>query len=487
MLNINENLFISEKVNCQYKDEFDKKRVILNLERCTGIGKVFIIINLILIIIDVTVYKSMRSDIVSYMYRYYLHIAATILLILWSIVVKFFRDDSNVKRNKFLYHGFLNILIYWCVFISLNSLKINGQIYAYIVCIISFSRAIYISPLEGFSTYVNSFIVLTIGIISLVSDERMIYFNITSAAIMVICSYLASNENYKYFAKEFINNKIILNAKAELEKSNFKLSEYEKLRADFFANISHELRTPLNIIYSAEQMLEINLENKDCDTERMKKYSKLIKQNCFRLIRLIGNIIDITKIDNISFDIKLKNCDIINLVENVTISVADFIENKGISVIFDTEVEEKVIACDPEKIERIILNLLSNAVKFTDSSGIILVNVYLKEGYICISVKDNGIGIEPEMRELIFERFVQEDKTISRNKQGSGIGLSLVKSLVEMHEGTIELLSKVGIGSEFIISLPDRVLKEQNQEIDISNSMDQRIERIGIEFSDIYK
>lgn len=487
MLKINENLFIRENANSQYKDEFDRKRVILNLERCTGVGKVFIIINIILIVIDVTVYKSMRSDMVAYVHRYYLHVVATILLILWSIIVKLLRDDGNVNKNKFLYHGFLNIIIYWCVFIALNSLEINGQIYAYIICIISFSRAIYITPLEGIITYFNSFIVLTIGIITLVSDERMVYFNIIGAAIMIVCSYLASNENYKYFAKEFINNKIILNAKAELEKNNFKLREYEKLRADFFANVSHELRTPLNIIYSAEQMLELNLKSKECNTIKMEKYSKLIKQNCFRLIRLIGNIIDITKIDNISFDIKLKNCDIISLVENVTISVADFIENKGISVIFDTTVEEKIIACDPEKIERIILNLLSNAVKFTDSNGIILVNIYLKEGYVGISVKDNGIGIEPEMRNLIFERFVQEDKTISRNKQGSGIGLSLVKSLVEMHEGTIELLSKVGIGSEFIISLPDRVLEEQNQEIDINNSIDQRVEKISIEFSDIYK
>lgn len=487
MLRINENLFINENSNSKYKDELDRKRVALNLERCTRIGKVFIIINIILIVIDVTVYKALRSDILSYLYRYYSHIVTVILLTLWSIVVKRFRDDNNIKRNKFLYHGFLNIIIYWCVFIALNSLKINGHIYAYIICIISFSRAIYISPLEGFITYFNSFIAMGIGIIILVSNERIVYFNIIGAAITLICSYVASNENYKYFAKEFVNNKIILNSKAELEKSNFKLREYEKLRADFFANVSHELRTPLNIIYSSEQMLELNLKNKEYDRVKMEKYSKLIKQNCFRLIRLIGNIIDITKIDNISFDIKLKNCDIISVVENVTISVADFIENKGISVIFDTTVEEKIIACDPEKIERIILNLLSNAVKFTDSNGIILVNIYLKEGYVCISVKDNGIGIEPEMRDLIFERFVQEDKTIARNKQGSGIGLSLVKSLVEMHEGTIELLSKVGIGSEFIISLPDKILEEQNQEVVSSNSMDQRIEKISIEFSDIYK
>ena len=92
-----------------------------------------------------------------------------------------------------------------------------------------------------------------------------------------------------------------------------------------------------------------------------------MKQNCYRLLRLINNLIDITKIDSGYFDINENNINIVSLIENITLSVADYIENKGLSLIFDTVVEEKIIACDPEKIERIILNLLSNAVKFTSS------------------------------------------------------------------------------------------------------------------------
>lgn len=106
--------------------------------------------------------------------------------------------------------------------------------------------------------------------------------------------------------------------------------------------------------------------------------------------------------------------------------------------------KKKIIACDPEKIERIILNLLSNAVKFTPCGGCIKVNIEDGSENICIRVKDNGRGIPAEKLDTIFERFVQVDKTFTRDHEGSGIGLSLVRSLVELHGGTISVKSKEG-------------------------------------------
>ncbi|NYC31714.1 PAS domain S-box-containing protein [Clostridium saccharobutylicum] len=153
----------------------------------------------------------------------------------------------------------------------------------------------------------------------------------------------------------------------EERRKLYEIKEYDRIKTEFFSNISHELRTPINVIFSALQVHDINLkrcsfENKSIDKY---KYTKIMKQNCYRLLRLVNNIIDITKIDSGYFDMNEYNIDIINLIENITLSVSDYIENKGLSLIFDTSVEEKIIACDPEKIERIILNILSNAVKFT--------------------------------------------------------------------------------------------------------------------------
>ncbi|WP_186430458.1 PAS domain-containing hybrid sensor histidine kinase/response regulator [Clostridium sp. BSD9I1] len=268
------------------------------------------------------------------------------------------------------------------------------------------------------------------------------------------------------------------------------VKEADRIKTEFFTNISHELRTPINVIFSALQMEELMLKN--CSSENSSigrfKYIKMMKQNCYRLLRLINNLIDITKIDNDYFNIDESNQDIINLIENITLSVADYIENKGISITFDTDVEEKVIAYDPEKIERIMLNLLSNAVKFTPEDGNILVKIEDNTSDICIRVKDTGRGIPDNKLNSIFERFVQVDKSLTRNHEGSGIGLSLVKSLVELHGGKISVTSKEGQGTEFIIHIPCKLVESQDY---VKKDFDDPIykdciEKINIEFSDIY-
>jgi PAS domain S-box-containing protein len=265
--------------------------------------------------------------------------------------------------------------------------------------------------------------------------------------------------------------------------------EYEKLRTEFFANISHELRTPLNVMLGIVQLIDIKSNDiiiRGYENGKFNKYNKMMKQNCYRLLRLVNNLIDVTKIDAGYFNLELKNVDIICIIENIVQSVVEYVENKGITLIFDTNIEEKIIACDPDKIERIILNLISNSVKFTNSGGYIIVNIINKEQRLIISVKDSGIGIPKEKKSSIFERFIQVDKSLTRNQEGSGIGLSLVKSLVEMHGGNISVESEYGKGSEFIIELP---VKEIVDVEDIPNDnyiQEGNIEKIEIEFSDIY-
>ena len=169
-------------------------------------------------------------------------------------------------------------------------------------------------------------------------------------------------------------------------------------------------------------------------------------------------------------------------------SVASFVEQRDINLVFDTEIEELTIACDPDKIERIMLNLLSNSVKFTPQGGSIYVNIYDKDDNIRIVVEDTGIGIPENMRQSIFERFVQVDRSISRNQEGSGIGLSLVKSLVDMHRGTISLESEEGKGSKFTIELPKKTVDKKAEVIE-GGFIDKKnnVEKINIEFSDIYE
>ena len=267
------------------------------------------------------------------------------------------------------------------------------------------------------------------------------------------------------------------------------LKETERIRTEFFTNVSHELRTPINVIFSALQMEELMVKNLSGDnlSDDKFKYVNMMKQNCYRLLRLIENLIDITKFENGYFNINEANNDIISLVENVVLSVASYTENKNVSIIFDTSVEEKIIAFDAEKMERIILNLLSNAVKFTSRGGTINVIIEEENDEVCIRVKDNGKGIPAEKLNSIFERFVQIDNEQIGNHEGSGIGLSIVKSLVEQHRGRISVKSIVGKGSEFIIHIPCRLIKDEVscKITDFAHLNKSNIERVNIEFANV--
>jgi signal transduction histidine kinase len=256
----------------------------------------------------------------------------------------------------------------------------------------------------------------------------------------------------------------------------------------FLANISHELRTPLNILLGATQITKYYLENdKVLDREKIETKLNTQTQNCYRLIRLVNNLIDITKIDSSNFSLNLLDCNIVEVVESIVTSVVEYAELKNIKIIFDTDIEEVILACDLDSIERIILNLLSNAIKFTLEDGNIFVNIATINDSVQIKVKDSGIGIPEDEKNMIFERFKQVDNLLTRSNEGSGIGLNLVKSLVEMHDGTIRVNSEYKKGSEFIVEIPIRKMNNnQISENGPNNIFNNVISKIDVEFSDIY-
>lgn len=270
-------------------------------------------------------------------------------------------------------------------------------------------------------------------------------------------------------------------------KARKEMQDLLKIQDEVFANVSHELKTPLSVIFSTIQLLELYIQRDALDANKysISKSVRTIKQNCYRFTKLINNIVDLSKIDSGFFKLDLSNENIVDIVENIVQSIAEYIRGKGLSVVFDTDVEEKIIACDPGKIERILLNLISNAIKFSNPQGTITVSVSDLADQIEIAVQDTGIGIDEKYLDAIFERFNQVDKTLTRNAEGSGIGLSLVKSIVDLHGGTVSAESEVGQGSTFRVRLPVRTVEqssEKNSKIPLVN----KVELINIEFSDIY-
>ncbi|WP_252232802.1 ATP-binding protein [Clostridium sp. ZBS15] len=281
--------------------------------------------------------------------------------------------------------------------------------------------------------------------------------------------------------------------KKELEEEKRRLEEaiaMESLKTEFFSTVSHEFKTPLNVILSTVQLLSDKLKNNKL-SEEVKvnlKYINGIKQNSYRLLKLVNNLIDITQIDGGIYKLSLENCNIVSIIENIVLSASKYIHEKNRNIIFDTTIEEIILAIDCDKIERIILNLLSNAVKYTNNGGNIYVSLSMDtdNNNVIVKIKDDGIGIPEKDVENIFRRFKQSGDVFTRRCEGTGIGLSIVRSLIEMHGGAIKVNKEIKKGAEFVFYLP--IIKMEDKDVcDLYDKrLDSRFEKYNIEFSDIY-
>jgi len=257
-----------------------------------------------------------------------------------------------------------------------------------------------------------------------------------------------------YFIRREIKNRIRLKQELLTEKVNrehdIKLNN-EKLR--FFTNISHELRTPLTLILGpAKQLLEENSNATDYEKSRY----NLIYQNASRLLNLVNQVLDFRKAQSGELKLKVTQTDILSYSRNIFDSFKEMAFNKKIKLNFITEDQEINGWLDNDKYDKILYNLLSNALKFTNKNGNVDMSVRLKEtaaDILVIEVTDNGIGIPLKSQEKIFKRFYQASNS-KANNTGSGIGLSLVKSLVSIHKGVISVESTPGKGSTFRVEIP---------------------------------
>lgn len=266
---------------------------------------------------------------------------------------------------------------------------------------------------------------------------------------------------------------------------NEALQKISKIKDEFLSIISHEFKTPLTVITSALQTMELICKN-DL-TDKMKYFISTIRQNTLRQIRLVNNLLDITNAEGGYIKLHKKNIDIVALTNEIVKSIITYAGQRNLSIRFIPKIKSRIIAIDEEKYERILLNLLSNAIKFSPGGKTITVMISIRKNKICIQVKDEGIGISTQDIRKIFDRFTQVDSSFRRSAEGSGIGLSLVKLLVESMEGEITVKSRVGVGSTFKVLFPDaKVTEEFIDEISDKTLNGYLTQMIAAEFSDIY-
>ena len=261
-------------------------------------------------------------------------------------------------------------------------------------------------------------------------DIELIDSSTSGDEIIVILNDVTSNVKVDSM-KEAIQNKML----------------EENLKRDFLSNISHDLKTPINVIYSATQLEECLIKNSNISG--LKKYNTISKQNCISLIRLANNLIDTSRIesDYISANLKVKN--IVDIIENIIATLVDYAHNNNVNLIFDTNEEEVYVELDEDFMQRIIVNLISNSIKFCDYNGMIKINVHASDKKVEVSVQDNGIGMEEEFIKDIFNRYSMGKNNEAKSNKGTGIGMFVVKRLMEIQNGNVFVNSKIGEGTRF--------------------------------------
>ena len=261
-------------------------------------------------------------------------------------------------------------------------------------------------------------------------------------------------------------------SKTQLEDQARRLQELDTLKSRFFANISHELRTPLSLLLGP-----LSDARGHGDARRLLDQAPLMYRNAERLLSLINQLLDLAKLEVGSMQLHAQRVDLVRFLREQVLVFAGRAEREQLHLLFDTQEPELWGYFDYDKLETITANLLSNAIKFTDAGGKVRLELRCLDETAEITVEDTGVGMATAELAHIFDRFYQVDGSSTRSYEGTGIGLALVKELVELHRGEIGVSSKRGFGTRFTMRLPLGAEHLSPAEIDESDPA----EAIGVE------
>ena len=257
-----------------------------------------------------------------------------------------------------------------------------------------------------------------------------------------VFTYLATLSNRRTRRRD-------LSLRLQLERANEEMKRLDEAKTRFFANVSHELRTPLTMLLGPLETLQTSEEN----PERTDLLHSM-ETNTRRLLRQVDTLLDLAKLEAGRLELEMSEGSLGELLSELVSATSPYADRRGIELTVEGLQKLPRFSFDRNKVEIIAANLLSNAVKFTPSKGHIQLRAEHVDGKVAFEVQDNGPGIPEDQLEEIFERFHQVDSSLSREQEGTGLGLALARELAELHGGTLSVQSEVGKGSSFRVELP---------------------------------
>ncbi|MGM0640061.1 MAG: sensor histidine kinase [Thermotogota bacterium] len=261
---------------------------------------------------------------------------------------------------------------------------------------------------------------------------------------------------------EFENEKNVLLVIRDISgtKELEKMKKIDKMKMEFLSMMSHELRTPLSAIKAYSDTIIDSYEM--LDNETLIEFFKTIQSETNHLSRLLNDLLDFSKLELKTLNLEKTNFNINELIQEICNTLEEFANNNKVDVEFENE-EPIEVFMDRTRMRQVIFNLIQNAIKYSDNeknNKFVKITTEINDNNIIIKIKDNSIGIKSEDKEKIFDKFYRSDTSLTYEIQGTGVGLSIVKDMVELHDGTIELDTELGEGSTFTLTIPRGVENE---------------------------
>lgn len=302
------------------------------------------------------------------------------------------------------------------------------------------------------------------------ADENII---MNSIYLILLCVFISGSFVFLVVAEIIVNPiRKLTNATSELAKGNYdvrvnytgndemsrlnhsfnqmavQLRKQEETRQKFISDISHEFQTPLTAIQGFANILK----EEELPQSQKQKYADIILFHSKRLSTLSKNMLQLTLLDREDVELEYTTYSLIEQINRVISTQEYQADQKNIEIVFQKPKRDIMVTFDEPRMEQVWTNILSNAIKYTGEDGLITITIKRSFSDIEVSIEDTGMGMSKEVVSHIFERFYREDK--ARNQEGNGLGLAIVKSIIDLHQGSIDVISDVDVGTTFIIKLP---------------------------------